>query len=427
MKLLNRNDLIYVSDEICSEPPESRWLKQISDAKQKPKFRFLKHYSSVLTAVNGCEFLITEIITPYGDELQEYELIEHLNNNYPEKTFDLYSSLNVSTHDTNAGTHHRMLVVINGAEKSAPLAFQDMSVPVDMFVLGLGEQQSKLGNDTTISVVKFDNSLLFVVYTGGMISYLIKEPFISLEHCKERLDRFITFLKADTFHKSHAPWKVMVFQEVLSELTCEQAEIERPFQKNISDLIIDGLHLFATTEFAQQLNVLSESDKQSSKNSRNVLNMVAGVQWAVIVAVLCVGALFYFNSKLVDEKNQLQKQADVYTSYVSQLDSTQQKAKALLKEVTRKKSQSLQKVSWSGVLNELAALLPKGSTIKSVRAATKNETKTFRFGLEVPSWDALTQFEQKAKSNIRFDSIELSGKKKTKKGSVSTVVILGVK
>ncbi len=377
--------------------------------------------------MNGCEFLITEIVTPYGDELQEFELIEHLNNNYPEKTFDLYSSLNVSTHDTNAGTHHRMLVVINGAEKSAPLAFQDMSVPVDMFVLGLGEQQSRLGNDTTVSVVKFDNALLFVVYTGGMISYLIKEPFISLEHCKERLDRFITFLKNDAFHKNHAPWKVMVFQDALSDLTCEQTEIERPFQKNISELIIDGLHLFATTEFAQQLNVLSDSDKESSKNSRNVLNLIAGAQWAVIVAVLCIGALFYFNSKLIDEKNQLQKQADVYTAYVSQLDSTQQKAKALLHQVTRKKSQSLQKITWSSVLNELAALLPKGSTIKSVRSTAKIEKKTIRFGLNVSSWDALTLFEQKVKSNALFNSIELSGKKKTKKGSVSTVVTLGVK
>ena len=71
--------------------------------------------------------MVIEIITPYGEDLDDYTLSEYLSKNFPEKNFDNVTPLFISTHDSNAGTHHRVILIHSEQQKRSPLSFQDFN------------------------------------------------------------------------------------------------------------------------------------------------------------------------------------------------------------------------------------------------------------------------------------------------------------
>ncbi|MGL1933629.1 MAG: hypothetical protein OCD01_01345 [Fibrobacterales bacterium] len=425
--MFSKDTLIYVSDALCSEPTHSRWLKHISRAKEKAGYSFLSHYHSVVTAVHGCEYLICEIITPYNEFLDEYHIEDHLKSNFPEKTFDLFRTYYISTHDSNAGTHHRILVVHASEHKGAPLSFQDVSLPIELFSVGIGEEFMAEGEGDCIVAIAFDNALLVAVYTGGALSYFVKEPYVSDEHVSQRLDRLVLFLKNDAFHKSHGPWKCYIFQDMLPDVSLSEVEIRRPAAKTVEELVTDGLSKLAQSDFASQLNIQTDSEKRAAINSRNSMTLISAIQVIVLIVGVMCGALIIVQNSLDGEKAILLQQSEVYTAQVSRLDSTQTKVNELLTKISDRKKRVLQPIAWSGYLNSMSRMIPRRGKVRSIKTITQGDRREIKFQLFVPSWDALTRFEEKVSASEIFVLSAIGSKKKTSKGPVSAQVILEVK
>ncbi|MGL1900986.1 MAG: hypothetical protein OCC49_02535 [Fibrobacterales bacterium] len=425
--MFSKDTLIYVSDALCSEPANSRWLKHIYRAKEKAGYSFLSHYRSVVSAVHGCEYLICEIITPYNEFLDEYHIEGHLKSNFPEKTFDLFRTYYVSTHDSNAGTHHRILVVHASEHKGAPLAFQDVSLPIELFSVGIGEKFMADGESDCIVAIAFDNALLVAVFTGGALSYFIKEPYVSDDHVSQRLDRLVQFLKQDAFHKSHGPWKCYIFQDMLPGVSLSEVEIRRPAPKAVEALVTDGLAQMAQSDFASQLNIQTDSEKRAAINSRNSITLISAIQVIVLIVGILCGSLIIVQNNLDGEKAVLLQQSEVYTAQVSRLDSSQTRVNELLGKINDRKKRVQQPIAWSGYLNSLSHMIPKRGKIRSIKIMTRGDAREIKFQLFVSSWDALTSFEEKISASEIFILSAIGSKKKTSKGPVSAQVILEVK
>jgi Tfp pilus assembly protein PilN len=425
--MFSKETLIYVNDALCSEPANSRWLKHVYKAKEKPGYQFLKHYTSVATAVHGCEYLICEIITPYNEFLEDFQIEDHLISNFPEKNFDLYRTYYISTHDSNAGTHHRLLVVHASEHKGAPLAFQDVSLPIELFAVGTGETYVLEGGSDSIIAITFDNALLVAVFTGGSLSYFIKEPYISDEHVSERIDRLVQFLKNDAFHKNHGPWKCCVFQNMLPDVTLSEVELRRVAPKTVEELVTEGLTQLAGTDYAEQLNIQTDNEKASAIKSRNSLALITGIQAVLIIVAVCFGVLMIFQKSLDSEKAMLKDESVIYLAQMARLDSTQKKAQGLLKKIEVRKTRVQQPIAWSGYLNSLSRMIPKGGKVRTIKTLTKDTGRIMKFQLLVPSWDALTRFEEKVNASDIYRLSEVSRKKKTSKGPVSAQIVLDVK